>query len=206
MRTSIRFLLVLAGLLVAGVALAADIEVTPFVGYQLGGGFETIEGDLDLDPGADFGLAISLRTRHDGLVELWYSRQDTTLGLDGALDSSDLFDLSVEYLHFGGLWEIRTDRTRPILGLSLGATRLSPSASGVDDELAFSAGISGGVKHFLSDRVAIRLEGRGLLSFFQSEGVIFCGFPPGQCGISVSGSNFLQIDLLAGLAFRVGSP
>jgi len=189
-------------LLLAEASLAAEVEVTPFLGYQAGGSFDTSEGDLTIDPGANFGLVVSLRTRQDGLVELLYSRQATALAADEASGSGDLFDLNVEYFHFGGLWEIRTDRTRPILGLSVGATRLSPGESGVDDELAFSAGISGGVKHFFTDRLALRVEGRGLLSFFSSSGAIFCGFPPGQCGISVSGSTFLQISVLAGLTFR----
>lgn len=188
-------------LALVGIPVTAEVEVTPFIGYQFGGGFDTREGDLTIDPNANLGLVISLRTRHDGLVEFLYSRQATTLEANGLFQSGDLFDLNVEYFHFGGLWEIRTERTRPILGLTVGATRLSPGRSGIDDAWAFSAGISGGVKHFVTDRLAFRLEGRGLLSFFNSSGAIFCGYPPGQCGLSVSGSNFLQIDVLAGLTF-----
>ena len=195
------------GLLLAVSPGRAEIEVTPFVGYQGGGSFDTREGTLSFEPGADFGLVLSLRTRHDGLVELIYSRQATTLEAEELFDlgdfsrSGDLFDLNVEYFHFGGLWEIRSDRTRPFLGLSVGATRLSPGVSDIDDEWAFSAGISGGMKYFFTDRVALRVEGRGLASFFSSSGTIFCGYPPGQCGISVSGSNFLQLNGLIGLTF-----
>ena len=201
MKKSVKLVTLLGVLTLVGMPLAAEVEVTPFVGYQFGGGFSTRDGDLTIDPNANLGLVISLRTRHDGLVEFLYSRQATTLEADGIFESGDLFDLNVEYLHFGGLWEIKTERTRPILGLTVGATRLSPGISGIDDALAFSAGISGGVKHFFTDRLALRLEGRGLLSFFGSSGAIFCGYPPGQCGLSVSGSNFLQIDVLAGLTF-----
>ena len=197
----LKLVVIVGAVVFGGNPLVAEVEVTPFVGFQFGGGFDTREGDLTIDPSANLGLVVSLRTRHDGLVELLYSRQTTTLEADGLLQSGDLFDLSVEYLHLGGLWEIRSDRTRPVLGLSVGATRLSPGESGIDDEWAFSAGISGGVKHFLTDTLAFRLEGRGLLSFFDSGGAIFCGFPPGQCGLFVSGSSFLQIDVLAGLTF-----
>ena len=84
----------------------------------------------------------------------------------------------------------------------MGGTRLDPKSAGVDDEWAFSAGISGGLKYFFTERLALRVEGRGLLSFFNSSGVIFCGFPPGQCGIGVTGSNFVQFDFLAGLTVR----
>lgn len=194
-------LMLTLGLLMTGLPLQAEVEVTPFVGFQAGGGFSTREGDLTVDPGANLGLVLSLRTRHDGLVELIYSRQATTLAAEGLFDSGDLFDLTIEYLHFGGLWEIKTGRSRPLLGLSVGGTRLGPGLSGVDDAWAFSAGISGGVKHFLTERLAFRLEGRGLLSFFGSSGAIFCGYPPGECGLSVSGSNFTQVDVLAGLTF-----
>ena len=181
------------------VPVAAEVEVTPFVGYQFGGGFETREGDLTIDPSANLGLVVSLRTRHDGLVEFLYSRQSTVLEFSGVLESGDLFDMTVEYLHFGGLWEIETDRRRPFIGLTLGGTHLDPRDSGFGDEWAFSAGISGGLKYFFTERLALRVEGRGLLSFFSSSGGIFCGFPPGQCGFTVSGTNFLQIDVLAGL-------
>jgi hypothetical protein len=182
--------------------LAAEVEVTPFLGYQFGGGFETREGDLDIDPNANLGLVVSLRTRHDGLVEVLYSRQATSMELPGILDSGEILDLTVEYLHFGGLWEISMDQKRPFLGLTVGGTRLDPKSAGVDDEWAFSAGISGGLKYFFTERWALRVEGRGLMSFFNSSGVIFCGFPPGQCGIGVTGSNFVQFDFLAGLTVR----
>lgn len=101
-----------------------------------------------------------------------------------------------------GVWEIKTDRKRPFLGLTVGGTRLDAKTSDVDDEWAFSAGISGGMKYFFNDRVGLRFEGRGLLSFFRSSGAIFCGFPPGQCAFTVSGSNFAQLNVLAGLIVR----
>ena len=188
--------------LASAIPLAAEVEVTPFVGYQFGGGFDTREGSLNIDPRANLGLVLSFRTRHDGLVELLYSRQATTLEFEGILDSGDLFDMTVEYLHVGGLWEIETDRKRPFLGLTVGGTRLDPQTSSLDDEWAFSAGISGGLKYFFTERFGVRVEGRGLLSFFSSSGAIFCGFPPGQCGFSVSGSNFVQLDVLAGLTVK----
>lgn len=200
-RRSLCWIVLLAGFVAP--SLAAEVEITPFVGYQGGGGFETREGDLDFDPNANLGLTISVRTRHDGLVEFLYSRQSTPVDFQGIQDSGELFDVTIEYLHFGGVWEIKTEKRRPFLGLTLGGTRLDPSASDVDDEWAFSAGISGGLKYLFSDRFGLRLEGRGLLSFFSSSGAIFCGFPPGQCGFSVSGSNFAQLSFVVGLTIRL---
>ena len=57
----------------AATAAPAEVEVTPFLGYVGGGGFDTREGDLEIKPNANLGLVVSLRTRHDGLVEfLWH--------------------------------------------------------------------------------------------------------------------------------------
>jgi len=200
-----RVLLCVLLLLVGWIApsWAAEVELTPWVGFQGGGGFDTREGDLTFDPNANLGLTVSVRTRHDGLIEFLYSRQATSVDFQGILDSGELFDVTVEYYHFGGLWEIKTDKQRPFLGLTLGGTRLDPSLSGVDDEWAFSAGISGGLKYFFNDRFGVRLEGRGLLSFFSSNGAVFCGFPPGQCGFAVSGSDFAQLSIVVGWTIQL---
>jgi len=189
--------------LLVSIPLVAEVEVTPFVGFQAGGGFDTREGDLNVDPSANLGLVVSIRTRHDGLVEFLYSRQPTTLELDGILESGTLFDLNVEYFHFGGLWEIETDNSRPFLGMTLGATHLDPEEAGFSDEWAFSAGISGGAKFFFTERLAARIEGRGMLTLFSTSGAIFCGFPPGQCGLAVTGSSFAQISALIGLTYAI---
>jgi hypothetical protein len=181
---------------------AAEVEVTPFLGYQAGGTFETRSGDRNIESSPNFGLVLSIRTRHDGLIEFLYSRQQTRLENLDLFGVDQGFDLNVEYLHFGGLWEIKQGRTKPFLGLSIGGTRFDPRVDGVSDELYFSAGISGGGKLMFSERVGLRIEGRGLATLLGSGGGIFCGFPPGTCGITVTGSTLLQIDALLGLIVR----
>ena len=181
---------------------AAEVEVTPFLGYQAGGTFETRTGDQNIESSPNFGLVLSIRTRHDGLIEFLYSRQQTRLESLDIFGADQGFDLNVEYLHFGGLWEIKQGRTKPFLGLSIGGTRFDPRVDGVSDELYFSAGISGGGKFMFSERVGLRIEGRGLATLLGSGGGIFCGFPPGTCGIMVTGSTLLQIDALLGLIVR----
>lgn len=181
---------------------AAELEITPFVGFQAGGTFETREGDRDIESSANFGLTLSLRTRPDGLIELIYSRQPTRLEVVDIFGVDQGFDLNVEYLHFGGLWEIKQGRTKPFLGLSVGATRFDPQAEGLSDEIYFSGAISGGGKLMFSERVGLRIEGRGLLTLLDSGSGIFCGFPPGACSITVTGSSLFQVDALAGLIIR----
>jgi hypothetical protein len=180
----------------------AEVEVTPFLGYQAGGTFESRSGDRNIESSPNFGLVLSIRTRHDGLIEFLYSRQQTRLENLDIFGVDEGLDLNVEYLHFGGLWEIQQGRTRPFIGLSLGGTRFDLGLEGVSDEIYFSAGISGGAKFMFSDRVGLRVEGRGLATLLGSGGEIFCGFPPGACAITVTGSTLLQIDALVGLIVR----
>ncbi|HEX2465141.1 MAG TPA: hypothetical protein VHR17_11005 [Thermoanaerobaculia bacterium] len=174
----------------------------PNIGGIAGGSVSTRQGDLTLDPGAAFGLTVAWRIRSDGLVEIAYARQDTEI----ELESQPLFDATLDYLQAGGLWEIRDyGNTRPFIGLGLGASRLEPNFGGVDEEWLFSAGMYGGVKHWFSDRVGLRLEGRGLLHAAGSGGGFLCSSVGGgaACAVNLEGNGFLQIQGSIGLIIRV---
>jgi hypothetical protein len=180
---------------------AQQFELTPFAGYTVGGTFDSSEGDAEIQPDLDYGLTLSWRVRHDGLVELIYSRQETTLEID-RFRGVETLDFDVETFHFGGLWEIgHRERSHPFLGLSVGGTHFSPPA--LSDEWAFSAGISGGLKHWFSEHVGLRLEGRGLATLGLQSGGIFCGAGPGGggCAVVASGDALFQIQANVGLIF-----
>ncbi len=189
------------GCLIAGSA-PAEVELTPLVGLQAGGSIGTRQGDLEIDPSAALGLLVSWRVRSDGMVELLYTRQDTEMDLD----ASRLFDLTVEQFHFGGLWEIRDyTQTRPFLGMTLGVTRMNPDLGGAGSETYFSGAISGGVKRFFNEKVGLRVEGRGLMTFSVDEGGIFCGSSFGQsgCALTALGDAFFQFQGFVGLILRL---
>ena len=193
---------VLAVLLTASVpAGAADFELTPFAGGRAGGAFNTRHGDPELEPSLAYGLQASWRIRRDGMIELLWSRQDTTL----ELDSRPLFDLTVDYLQLGAMWEMHSDtRTRPFLGLALGAAHMSPDAAAVSSETFFSLAIYGGVKHFFGERLGVRVEGRGHSALALDSGGLFCGasFGAGGCAVSVEGDAVLQVEGTVGLIVR----
>jgi hypothetical protein len=180
---------------------AVDFEITPSFGGVAGGGVSTRQGDLTFDPGPSLGLMLSWRVRYDGLVEIDWSRQQTEIDLE----SRPLFDATLDYVHFGGVWEIRDGATRPYIGLGLGASRIDPDAD-FDTELLFSAGLYGGVKHWFGDRFGVRLEGRGLLHAAGSGGGFFCGSAGGgaSCAVDLQGDGFLQVQALVGLIARFG--
>ena len=193
--------LVLAIVLAPAALRAADVELTPQIGGVVGGVTATRQGDLELDPGAAVGLTVGWWVRHDGLIELTYSRQDTAI----ELDSQPLFDATLDYLHAGGAWEIETGPTRPFIGLGLGAARVDPASGSLDSAWFFSAGMYGGVKRYFNDRVGLRVEGRGLLHLVTSGGDVFCAGGGGAagCAASISGSGFFQLQATAGLIIRL---
>lgn len=186
---------------VAPVARAQQFELTPFAGYSVGGTFDSTEGDAEIQPDLDYGLTMSWRVRPDGLIELLYSRQETTLEID-RFRGTETIDFDVELFHFGGLWEIgNRERSHPFLALSVGGTHFSPPT--LSDEWAFSAGISGGLKHWFSEHFGLRLEGRGLATLGLRSGGIFCGAGAGGggCAVSASGDALFQIQGNVGLIF-----
>ena len=113
MNSTTRWLVPLAVLVFCATAPAfgQKVEITPFIGYQSGINIDVRQGDLVIPADAEFGLMLSVRTRHDGLVEFLYSRQPTTLTLDGGFSSEFLGDLDMHYFQAGGLWEINDGKS-----------------------------------------------------------------------------------------------
>ena len=182
--------------------VAADVELVPNVGFIAGGSVSTRQGDLTLEPGFTPGLTVAWRVRHDGMIEIAYARQYTTI----ELESEPLFDATLDYLQAGGVWEIRDHgATRPFLGLALGASRLAPDLGGIDEEWLFSAALYGGYKHWMNDRFGLRFEGRGLLHSASSGGAFLCGSVGGgaSCAVELEGSGFLQVQGSIGLMIRL---
>jgi len=181
---------------------AADVELVPSIGAIAGGSVPTRQGDLTLEPGFAPGLTVAWRVRHDGMIEITYARQFTTI----ELESEPLFDATLDYLQAGGVWEIRDfGPTRPFLGLALGASRLAPDLGGIDEEWLFSAALYGGYKHWMSERFGLRFEGRGLLHSASSGGAFLCGSVGGgaSCAVDLQGSGFLQVQGSIGLMIRL---
>ena len=136
MRKTLR---VLAGALVCASAapLAANaddrprFDVTPMVGYRVGGDFETIDPEtttgqkVDLDNGTSFGIDVGLYRDESSFYELLYTHQDS--GFDSSDATIGGVDVSTEYLHFGGTLLFAEDTWYvPWMSLTVGATAARP--------------------------------------------------------------------------------
>lgn len=188
-----------AGLLCPAIAGAVDIEISPLVGYRFGGQFEeeTTGEDVDVKEAAAFGLAVDVEYSPDQMIEVFYSRQSTSIE-----DTSPTIDIDVEYFQIGGVAEFTQDNYTPYAVGTLGATRFSPDGD-FDSETRFSLTFGGGVKWFFNERWAARVEGRAYFTFFDSDADVFCVSSGGAtCLFRVSGSLVWQIEALAGVTFR----
>lgn len=195
---------------VAHAQSAPRFEITPFVGYRLGGEFDvssdadTAAGSVDLDSAASYGIDVGLYRDRNSFYELLYSRQEASL------DSSDVtlssVDVSVQYLHLGGtaMFPLEDNWFVPYLSLTIGATLLDPQSGSFDSETKFSGSLGGGLRFPVNDNVAVALGLRGYLTFVDSDTGLFCvsGSEGATCLLRSSGSTFFQGEAQLGLTVR----
>ena len=197
------------GLALAGGALlgprdaaAQGFELTPFLGYRFGGGFEDVDGSpsVDIENDMSYGLLLGWDMDGESTFEVFYSLQQTSLDPQAPLTSGLTFDLDVHTLEFGGTFHFEDGKVRPFVAGGLGYTLFEPGASGVDSEGGITLGLGGGVKFLPSDRVGFRLEGRGHLTFLADNGQLFC--TNGGCILQAEGSMLFQFEVLSGVVIR----
>lgn len=184
-------------------AAAKRYEITPFLGYRVGGTFD-INGsaeDGDVSEHVSFGLALSYHVDRFSSYEIFYSRQPTHISLG---EQPGSLDLDVEYLLFGGMLVIEeTSALQPyILGLA-GVGRFSLDAPDAQDETTFALALGAGIRLHFREQVDVRLEARGYLAFVDSGSSTFCGADAtgSGCLFRGNGATFPQFELLAGLAW-----
>jgi hypothetical protein len=180
------------------------LEITPFAGYAIGGGFEdnTTGTRLDVPSTGSFGLILGLRETHETQYELFYSFQRTELKNGAISGGAPLFDMDIHYLHLGGTYLFPGEKVRPFLSGGLGLTLFAPDASGLSSKADFSLSLGGGAKIPISNRMGLRIEGRGFLTILPGDTEIFCVSSGGAaCTVKVRGDVFGQVQLLTGIYF-----
>ncbi len=197
-------------LLLATSASAQDkpfkFEITPFVGYRLGGHFEDGESGAEFDLGESdaWGITLNILANPNGQWELLYAHQGTEIATQGLFASDSLIDLDVEYLQLGGTYLFDGDSVRPFIALTLGVSQFEPQLPEFDSETFFSASFAGGLHLSANNRIGVRLEGRVYTTFVTSDSNIFCSSVggAGTCLIQIDGTTVNQWEVRAGLVFR----
>lgn len=179
---------------------AQAIEVTPFVGYRLGGDFfELVRGQtVGLDGARTVGAVVNVRFNNQGLfAEALFTHQETRLTFPGELLAPRTdWRITVDHWHGGGLQELGTrQRVRPFLTGLLGLTRYSAEGT---NEFRFTVSAGGGVKLMPVRHIGVRLDGRVFATFADIEGrSIACS--PAVCLVALDAHIVWQGEFSAGL-------
>jgi len=189
--------------LVAAAAPAAEVELGLLAGAQQTGGVSSFEGSIDLQGGPLYGVAVGWRVRPDGIVEVAWTRQDSEATGELFDTGAVRFDVTIDTLEVGGLWETRPGRMRPFLGLAVGVTRLAGPDQDFGEGWYFSGSIGGGIRYELSEHALLRLEARTTGILVADGGGLGCGFNGGAvCQVGLSGSILGAISARVGISAR----
>lgn len=209
MRPWLAPLAVVALLAPVAAAQAADVrlEITPYLGYRLGGDFDAEGPDgapstsVDVEDGDSWGIDIGLYGRPDGFYELLYSTQST--GLDSRDPALAGVEVTTEYYQLGGTAFFPGDQWLvPYVSMTVGATRFS--ADGYGSETRFSGSLGGGLRLPFTDHFAATIGIRGYLTLIESDTAFLCVSEAGEaaCLVTSSGSTFFQAEAQLGLTAR----
>jgi opacity protein-like surface antigen len=176
-----------------------EVEITPFIGYMVGGEFEdpgdpsasADDIDRDLKEDQNFGVIVNLNADGpDRQYELLYSQQDTQIEGDVPLD------LKVEYLQIGGIVNFMDNpRVIPFFGITVGGARFTPDGPNTDSETKLAFSVGGGLKIPVTDHIGIRLDTRAFISLFDTDATVFCVSNPSVvsgCSIRAKSDTVLQ--------------
>ncbi|MCC5793151.1 MAG: hypothetical protein JJT85_00260 [Chromatiales bacterium] len=201
----------LAGLMYGGTAGAegwqSGLEVTPFIGGRLGGGFDSGAKEdrtrIRVDDDASLGLVINWPATAPTEWEVVLSHQSTSLDRLGT-DEARRVDLDITYAHVGGLYLFEGAIARPYMAATLGATHFNPDEAGLRSETRFSFALGLGYKLFPASRVGLRLDARAWGTVFDSNSALFCQFDgeTSACLVRARGSLLWQWELSAGAVLR----
>lgn len=175
MRRLVAFLVVLTPGL--GWAQTGGFELVPTLGFRRGGEIRIQERalkhqdfDVKLTSGGAYGLRVGVPLREKLHLELMANRQEAQLrdeqGLFGETPggfvppgSRRILDLDVTYLHAGLVYHWPGDMAHPFAVVSAGMTHFSPK-SPLPSDRRFSASAGGGIQLELTERFALKFEGR----------------------------------------------
>jgi hypothetical protein len=188
--------------LMPATAKAGETDIVLLTGLRGGGEFEdaATEATLTLQETQTYTIVLDKQMKNGKYYEFYYSHQTSEL-TSGDPFSGPLFDVDIDYLHFGGKHYLNKENGTFLVG-TIGATHFDPKEAGLGSETNFSLGIGGGIEFMSQKNIGLRLEGRAFGNFLDSSGAIFCGGSSGGCTIITSSSVLWQFELNVGLIFR----
>ncbi len=193
----------------------AQIEITPFGGWLWTGAVRMYyypdywrDQHAKVGDMGNYGFRIGATVRPYTTAEFEWNYTSTNLTYRDWYGDRQSVDVSVNYYMLGGMRELQDGPTIPYGLFNIGLVNFKGKNLQYNDQITMLvAGLGFGVKHFVSDNVGIRLQGR-LLFPMQFAGVsIGCGIGTGGggCGTGVSSySTIIQGDFTGGVILKFG--
>ena len=195
-----KIILYLFLVLISSNAFCQTVEAVPYIGYLFSSNLNTLDGEVKIDNGVNYGIIFDVRFDEDVIVEIMSNRFDTKVQIIEELFDTvkSAFNVSVQYFQGGAQFEIEKGKFRPFAAFTLGATLFNPGINEINSDWRFSFTAGGGIKYYFLNNIGIRLQWRFLIPVYLSGGAVFCSNE--DCGAVLIGSSLLlQYDLTAGL-------
>ncbi|WP_097458666.1 hypothetical protein [Mangrovitalea sediminis] len=185
-----------------------ETEITPFLGYRFANNVAlrsdttTTTDTLKFSDSSSFGILVNGDIDPYGRqYQLYYSHQDTraSVGQPALFSGISQFDVSIDRLQFGGLYFPGGVSSLGFIAGTLGITRMSPDAAGLETDYQPSISLGGGAKLPLGQHLLLRFDLRGIYTALHTNAAIFCS---GGCTARVDSHGFFQMETAVGLGFR----
>ena len=179
------------------------VEVTPYIGYRMGGQFDVEDAtsdtskSVDLQDSSDWGIDLGIYRDRTSFYEILYSYQSA--GIDTSDPALKGVDVTIQYLQVGGTLLFDDDeRFVPYLSLTVGGTKFDAGGD-YGSETKFSGSLGGGVRFPIGEHLAATIGVRGYLTVVNSDTEFFCsGSGSVNCLFRTTGSTFFQGEGLLG--------
>jgi hypothetical protein len=179
-----------------------DSNITAYGGYRFSGGFTDVNTGKtwELTEGPAYAIAADFPIDRRSQWEIFVSHRNSSLKASGFSPVADNIGLGITYYHVGGTYFFDQQVGKGLYGVGgLGLTNFGPKQSGLSSETRFSLNLGLGWMIPLAKYVALKLEARGYVTLVDSSGGFFCS---GGCVVQISGTTFVQGEVLAGISAR----
>lgn len=196
--------LVLLGLFVL---IAEPILAQPAITIEAFGGWlwtgkAGYNNNIKVDDKSNYGVRGGVSPSSDLLVEFEWNHTETTLYWFSAISGDETEDATLNYYLLGINRQMGEGPAVPYGLFNLGVMNLKGTNTNFNENF-FTAGLGGGLKYYMNDRLGIRLQARLLLPMQFAGLGLGCG--TGGCGGGVSTyTTTIQGDFTGGVILKLG--
>ncbi len=181
-------------------------EISIMGGYMLSGGTDAYlgiqYGRIDVTAGPTIGGSIAVPARPGTMIELTYVYNQAGYIWQPQVGAPDREkDMGIHLIQIGAQQYVPNGNVHPYGSFTLGAEVFTPEDGGSQWEFGVTAGV--GVKNYVNEKVAIRLEARLVLPIFWGGWGVACG--TAGCGTGFGGTVGMWQGLFSGgIVYRLG--